>query len=59
MAATAVMAESCCVLARTLKEFRRELLVLNLARALPLGDGTCYKAENPITLAVFSKKGEK
>ena len=58
LAATAVLVESVCVLSSVLKEYRRELLTLNVARALPLAGSFCCKAENPVTLAVFAKKGD-
>ena len=58
LAATAVLVESVCVLSGVLKEYRRELLTLNVARALPLAGSFCCKAENPVTLAVFAKKGD-
>lgn len=58
LAATAVLVESVCVLSSVLKEYRRELLTLNIARALPLAGSFCCKAENPVTLALFAKKGD-
>ena len=58
LAATAVLVESVSVLSSVLKEYRRELLTLNIARALPLAGSFCCKAENPVTLAVFAKKGD-
>ena len=58
LAATAVLVGSVCVLSSVLQEYRRELLTLNVARALPLAGSFCCRAENPVTLAVFAKKGD-
>ncbi|UKI34765.1 MAG: SAM-dependent methyltransferase [Lentisphaeria bacterium] len=35
--------------------YRQELLTVNVSRAAALGEHHCFKAENPITLAVFVK----
>ena len=43
---------------RSCPECRRELLTLSLARAEALGTGSCWRAENPIVIAVFEKDGE-
>ena len=56
LVATAVLAESVGTLCRILPEFRSELLTVNLSRGVPLGGQTLFKAENPITLAVFRKE---
>lgn len=56
LVATAVLAESVATLCRILPEFRSELLTVNLSRGVPLGGQTLFKAENPITLAVFRKE---
>ena len=55
LVATAVLAESVATLCRILPEFRSELLTVNLSRGVPLGGQTLFRAENPITLAVFRK----
>lgn len=56
LVATAVLAESVATLCRILPEFRSELLTINLSRGVPLCGQTLFKAENPITLAVFRKE---
>ncbi len=55
---TAVTVETVSLLGAFRPENRRELLSLNLARAEALGTGSCWKAENPIVIAVFEKCGE-
>lgn len=55
LVATAVLVESAAVLATVLAPYRQELLTVNVSRAAELGDHHCFKAENPITLAVFVK----
>ena len=55
LVATAVLVESAAVLATVLAPYRQELLTVNVSRAAALGEHHCFKAENPITLAVFVK----
>lgn len=55
LVATAVLVESSAVLATVLSPYRQELLTVNVSRAAALGEHHCFKAENPITLAVFVK----
>lgn len=55
LVATAVLVESAAALSTVLAPYRRELLTVNVSRAAALGEHHCFKAENPITLAVFVK----
>ncbi len=55
LVATAVLVESAAVLATVLAPYRQELLTVNVSRAAALGEHHCFKAENPITVAVFVK----
>ena len=55
LVATAVLVESAAVLATVLAPYRKELLTVNVSRAAALGEHHCFKAENPITVAVFVK----
>lgn len=55
LVATAVLVESAAVLATVLAPYRKELLTVNVSRAAALGEYHCFKAENPITVAVFVK----
>ena len=55
---TAVTVETEALLGTFHPECRRELLTLSLARAAALGGGSCWRAENPIMMAVF-EKGEE
>ena len=55
LVATAVLVESVAVLATVLAPYRQELLTVNVSRAAALGEHHCFKAENPITVAVFVK----
>lgn len=55
LVATAVLVESAAVLATHLAPYRKELLTVNVSRAAALGEHHCFKAENPITVAVFVK----
>lgn len=59
LVATAVLVESSAVLATVLTPYRQELLTVNVSRAAALGEHHCFKAENPITLAVFVKPEKK
>lgn len=59
MAATGVLVESVAVLCTVLPAARRELLSFNLSRAEALGKGHCFKAENPITIAVWQKEATR
>lgn len=55
LVATAVLVESAAALSTVLAPYRRELLTVNVSRAAALGEHHCFKAENPITVAVFVK----
>ena len=55
LVATAVLVETAVRLGRALPEFRTELLTLNVSRACSTSAGEFWRAENPITLAVFQK----
>ena len=55
LVATAVLVESAAALATRLAPYRQELLTVNVSRAAALGEHHCFKAENPITVAVFVK----
>ena len=55
LAATGVLVETVAVLSTELAEYRTELVMLNLSRALPLGSQEYFKAENPIAIAVYRK----
>ena len=56
LVASAVLAESVGTLCRIFPEFRSELLTVNLSRGVPLCGQTLFRAENPITIAVFRKE---
>jgi len=56
LVASAVLAESVGTLCRIFPEFRSELLTVNLSRGVPLCGQTLFRAENPITVAVFRKE---
>ena len=55
LVATAVLVETAVRLESVLTEFRTELLTLNVSRACKMSGGEFWKAENPITIAVFQK----
>lgn len=56
LVATAVLVETAARLATRLSEFRTELLTLNVSRSERTSAGEFWRAENPITIAVFQKK---
>ena len=57
LAVSAVLLESAALLiGELLKKHRVEVLTLNVSRAEPLGDGALFRAENPITIAVYRKE---
>lgn len=58
LVATAVLVETAARLASSLPEYRTELLTLNVSRAGKTAAGEFWRAENPITIAVFRKKEE-
>lgn len=58
LVATAVLVETAARLAVSLPEYRTELLTLNVSRAGNTAAGEFWRAENPITIAVFRKKEE-
>ena len=55
LVATAVLVETAVRLESVLTEFRTELLTLNVSRACKMSGGEFWRAENPITIAVFQK----
>ena len=55
LVATAVLVETAVRLESVLTGFRTELLTLNVSRACKMSGGEFWKAENPITIAVFQK----
>lgn len=57
LAVSAVLLESAALLTGDLlKKHRVEVVTLNVSRAEPLGDGALFRAENPITIAVYRKE---
>lgn len=53
--ASAVMPETVATLTTALPACRRELLTVNVSRAVRTGKIEYFKAENPVTIAVFAK----
>ncbi len=58
MVAGAVLVESVATLSTELADHRIELLSINISRSEPLGVANCWKAENPIVIAVYRKPEE-
>ncbi len=56
LVATAVLVDTVAHLAAALREFRTELLTLNVSRAERTAAGEFLRAENPITIAVYKKE---
>lgn len=52
---TGILVSTAARLSGVLNEYRRELLTVNVSRAAALGEHQMWKAENPITIAVFEK----
>ena len=55
LVATGILVATSARLAAVLDEYRCELLTVNVSRASALGEHQMWKAENPITIAVFEK----
>ena len=56
LVATGILVETCARLASILPEHRKELLSLNISRSGEFSGGLhLWRAENPITIAVFEK----
>ncbi|MDD7750893.1 MAG: precorrin-6Y C5,15-methyltransferase (decarboxylating) subunit CbiT, partial [bacterium] len=56
LVATAVLVDTVAHLAAALREFRTELLTMNVSRAERTAAGEFLRAENPITIAVYKKE---
>jgi precorrin-6Y C5,15-methyltransferase (decarboxylating) len=55
LVATGILVSTAARLGSVLNECRSELLTVNVSRAAALGEHQMWKAENPITIAVFEK----
>ncbi len=56
LVATGVLVNTVAKLAGALSEYRRELININISRAGELGGQSIWRAENPITVAVYEKR---